>query len=525
MSNGTPSQGDLFAELDDAALAVLTPDEIYDRADAELLQRLHEDSRIERKSAGITPDLLSEYLSMWANTSPHGGLIVVGQHDVKRGGGFEGLSAKGERINKLEKAPRRFCADAVVCQKRISVTNDAGRADYVILLRVPYNRTVVVRNHKGKAFQRWGDEKHELTEAEIRQLEADKGSRHPEREPCVLAYPDAFNRKAIATFAARIKQARDWEPSHTDEEILELMRLGNCQAGDAFVPNVACALLFAKDPLQVIPGSRILFERFDGVERHTGAEYNVVKERMLEGPVPTLIADAAAMVDSQVREFSHLDERGRFTPIPEYPRDAWYEAIVNACAHRAYGSGLKNSNIFVRMFDDRLEIESPGPFPPFVTPENLFHNPRNPQLMHAMRHLEYVKCAAEGTRRMKRLMAEMELPEPEFVQSDEGGATVLVTLRNNLKARRPWVDQDIEKLVGSAVADSLTDDERKCLNFIAQNGEMSVMDGTRIAGRSWETMKKLLVGLEKRGILWRDARDDIRGDPKGRYKLKVPEAS
>ena len=71
---------------------------------------------------------------------------------------------------------------------------------------------------------------------------------------------------------------------------------------------------------------------------------------------------------------------------------------MNACAHRSYGNGLRNSNIFVRMFDDRLEIESPGPFPPLVTPERLFHNPKNPKLMEALYHLEHVRCANEGTR-------------------------------------------------------------------------------------------------------------------------------
>ena len=51
-------------------------------------------------------------------------------------------------------------------------------------------------------------------------------------------------------------------------------------------------------------------------------------------------------------------------------KKAWYEALVNACVHRSYN--LKNMNIFIRMFDDRLEIESPGGFPPLVTPENIF---------------------------------------------------------------------------------------------------------------------------------------------------------
>ncbi len=73
--------------------------------------------------------------------------------------------------------------------------------------------------------------------------------------------------------------------------------------------------------------------------------------------------------------------------------------------HRSYG--LRNMNIFIKMFDDRLVIESPGAFPPFVTPDNIYdsHHPRNPHLMNALYFLDFVKCANEGTRRMRDMMA------------------------------------------------------------------------------------------------------------------------
>jgi ATP-dependent DNA helicase RecG len=55
---------------------------------------------------------------------------------------------------------------------------------------------------------------------------------------------------------------------------------------------------------------------------------------------------------------------------------------------------MKNMPIFVKMFDDRLVIESPGPFPPFVTPESIYdsHQPRNPALMDALFYLEITRC-------------------------------------------------------------------------------------------------------------------------------------
>ncbi len=70
----------------------------------------------------------------------------------------------------------------------------------------------------------------------------------------------------------------------------------------------------------------------------------------------------------------------------------------------SYGNGLMNMTIYIKMFDDRLEIESPGPFMPFITPANIYGTslPRNPKLMQAIMYfMNFVKMASEGTRRMQ----------------------------------------------------------------------------------------------------------------------------
>jgi ATP-dependent DNA helicase RecG len=91
--------------------ALLTPDEIYERASIELFERLKEDRRIERKPASIRCDELGKYLSMWANTKPSGGVIVVGMEDdgkVKRGL----ISISVEAVNRLESTGHAYCPEA-----------------------------------------------------------------------------------------------------------------------------------------------------------------------------------------------------------------------------------------------------------------------------------------------------------------------------------------------------------------------------------------------------------------------------
>jgi hypothetical protein len=71
-------------------LPVLSPDDIYQNANQDLLAKLDEDRRIERKPANTHGRKLGEYFSMWANTAPEGGLLVLG---MENDGLFTGCSA------------------------------------------------------------------------------------------------------------------------------------------------------------------------------------------------------------------------------------------------------------------------------------------------------------------------------------------------------------------------------------------------------------------------------------------------
>jgi len=483
---------------------LLSPDEIYDHADETLIRRLAEDKRIERKPHALQARHIAEYVCMWANTRHDGGLIVLGQGD---GGDFDGCNQmSAEQINEAEKACHTFCPDAdcvAASPKRIPVVNKDGQPDFVLLYRVKYRPDRVVKTTSGKVFVRIGDSKVELkSAAEIRELQAEKGEISFESQDCGLRFPDDFNTTSVSKYVAAVRASRRLSDALSTQEILEVRHLGRICNGE-FLPNVACALLFAKDPLQVVFGCKIRFQRFEGEEELTGEKYNAVKDVILEGTVPELIRQLEDALESQLRTFSPLNAKGKFYPAPEYPKDAWYEAVVNACVHRSYGNGMKNMVVFVKMFDDHLVVESPGPFPPYVTPQNIYgmHHPRNPKLMDAMFYLEYVKCAHEGTRRIRDSMAVAELPEPVFKQDDIGHHVVRVTLRNNIKQRRVWIDHDVSKIISEAIAADLTEEEKQALNWAAVNERMTVTDANKLGKKSWQTTRKMLIGLAKKRVL------------------------
>lgn len=190
------------------------------------------------------------------------------------------------------------------------------------------------------------------------------------------------------------------------------------------------------------------------------------------------------------------------TSVPEYPRDAWYEMLVNACVHRSFN--IRNAPVFVRMFDDRIEVESPGGFMPQITPETIVgtHRPRNPFVMRSLREFGEVRCISEGTRRMVAEMTAANLPPPEFKQKRTDNLSVICTLRNNVRDRSNSLDSDAYKSLGQAVAFSLTPEERKIVNYLVEHGKINVSGALRILSTTrWHTARDLLVELEKRGIL------------------------
>jgi ATP-dependent DNA helicase RecG len=503
-----------------AELALLTPDEIFLRADAILLKKLGEDPRIEHKTANIHGEELGSYYSMWGNTNPNGGLIVIGQKD--KSGGFSGcLCLSRDQLNQLEQSGSFHCPDARIESKRIPVQNLSGEDDFVLLIRVYYHERKVVRTNSGSAYIRSGEAQLKLTPDQIREHEAAKGQGDFEQEPGGLVFPDDFRMDLVRNYCDNIVRRKGLSQAHTEAELLSQSRLGRFKAG-VFQPNIACTLLFAKDPLVLIPGCKVQILRYEGEFARTGKDYNVVKTAWVEGPIPTVIEASAHHVRSQLREFSKLHTDGKFYTEPEYPEDAWYEAIVNACVHRSYV--LKNMVTFVKIFDDKLVVESPGGFPPNVTPETIYgnHSPRNPHLMAALYFLDFVKCHAEGTTRMRDAMGASNLPSPEFTQTVVNSQfnSVRVILRNSIKLRKQWIDSEAMRILGPQAA-HLRQNELRILNFVSEHRSINVTQAMRLISspRRWQSVKKVLDGMVHSKLLNHHHSATIVRDRHACYKL------
>ncbi len=181
-----------------------------------------------------------------------------------------------------------------------------------MLFRVYYHPKKVVKNVQGDAFIRHGSSKKKLKQEEIHELEIDKGQVDVEQEPCPsYDFPADFRMELLEDYADSVRLRHGIGPEKTLPEVLELRRLGKRSSGK-FIPNAACVLLFARDPLLLFPGCKIRFLRHEGEIEGTGEKWNVVKDVPIEGPIPHLIQEAERVLTSQLREFSRLGNDAKF---------------------------------------------------------------------------------------------------------------------------------------------------------------------------------------------------------------------
>jgi len=178
--------------------------------------------------------------------------------------------------------------------------------------------------------------------------------------------------------------------------------------------SVAAILLFGKNPQQFFPRAYIRFIRYDGIEALVGKDMNVIKDVIFKGRILDQVRQAVDYIKTQMKEKTYLGHDGIFITEEEYSEFVRTEIVVNAATHRDYG--IKGTDIQIKMFDDRLEVDSPGTFAGMVKKENIryTHFSRNPKIAAFLKDYGYVKEYGEGVDRMCRELEAIGLPDPRF---------------------------------------------------------------------------------------------------------------
>lgn len=182
-------------------------------------------------------------------------------------------------------------------------------------------------------------------------------------------------------------------------------------------PTNAGLLFFSKNPSQYIPQNEVRIARFKGASR---TEFIDSKE--IKGPIYEMLDEIEVFFRRNTRVASKIVEFKR-VDIPEYPYEAIREGVINAIAHRDYA--YRWSPIMCSIFDDRIEISSPGGLLPGLDIKSLegHHATRNKIICDIFHETKDMEKFGTGVGKMKRLMKEHGLSKPEF--SEEGNFFVV----------------------------------------------------------------------------------------------------
>ncbi|MEZ5636295.1 MAG: ATP-binding protein [Burkholderiaceae bacterium] len=184
---------------------------------------------------------------------------------------------------------------------------------------------------------------------------------------------------------------------------------------------------------------------YDGKQAIAGATPNLRKPaKTVRGPLVDQIDAAVRLVLDELSQGLTLSNSG-FRTLHAYPTRVVKEAIVNAVIHRDY---RLNRDIFVRIFDDRIEVESPGLLPGSITPATITRagsRARNPLIAVNLREFPEPPNidAGEGVPMMFAEMAQAELYPPQYRQNTNSEIeSVTVTLLNT---KRPSAWDEVSR--------------------------------------------------------------------------------
>lgn len=442
----------------------------------------------DRKSARVQARALADAMIAFANAE--GGLVAIGIHDDR----IEGVDAVPQSMNEWRKAAGKFSEPPVKHRfELVPCTNVAGQSDHIALIEIdPSER--VHSNVRGETFLRVGDENRRLTPLEAQELMYDKGDSVFDGTPVPRAAIVDLDEAVVDAYLKRVGAGT------SRQEVLEARGL-LVRSGRTLRPTVAGMMALGRDPQRFLPQAFTRLVRYQGSARETGVRSTVLRDRRLDGPISSQIDGARRLLRRWLPSVVRLGAEGRFVRQTLIPGFAWQEAIVNAVIHRSYSLG--GDHVRAEVFDDRVEVESPGRLPGLVRVDNIRRTrfARNPRIARVASDLGYGREFGEGVDRMFDEMERVGLPDPVYSQ---GPASVRVVLLGEPIARK--------------ILDLLPGGSERFVEYLTRVGRASTREAAEFLDVSVPSARKHLRLLQNAGLV--EHVGTSAKDPRGFWRLR-----
>jgi ATP-dependent DNA helicase RecG len=443
----------------------LTPGEL------ELLLASDEDHFFDVKSKDIQPAKLQETFVAFANAD--GGELYIGVED------------KRSESNRLRPFAAKEDANAIITVL-LEQTSPAVENVLVEFLNIPEGSILHVSVPKsprvhytagGDCFVRLNASKVKIKGERVTALAYSKGSLLYERTAVEsVGVDEMVVSPVLLAYMERV------ETSLEPERFLRKQRLLSEKDGLLY-PNVGCVLLFDEEP-QASIDTRCAIKVYR--LRTTETEYK--REHLAKMP-STINGSLESQVRLTLKEISELVSEatyheGEKLVSRQYPVEAIQELVVNAVIHRDYSL---NDDIHIRIFDNRIEISSPGQLPGYMNLNNLYEErfSRNPNIVRMLHNLPEPlnHDIGEGLDTVRNELKKAGLIDPVF---EVRGNAFVATIRHQRMASiedvvMQYLEMNPAALVSNKLVRQLSGEDdinkvKKALQKLRSEGRIDVVD-------------------------------------------------
>lgn len=432
-------------------------------AERNRLLALEEGHFVELKGIGVSTKKLGRTVSAFANSTGGDLYIGIAETDllgvkVRTWHGFRTQEAANGHLQSLEAL---FPLGAEYSYEFLACPGSIGLVLHITVQRTPQ----IARAHNKKAFVRRGAQNIEVKGAEaLRRLELDKGIVSYERQSVSADLSILTKSEKLAAF---IKQV---VPMQTPSVFVRKQVL--CRNNQ---PVVAGVLLFAEEPQAILPKSGVKLFRYKTAGDPTRDALDGDPEA-IEGTTYDVIYAAVSKTVTMMEGIQRLGPQGFEAVI--YPEKTLHEIVTNAILHRDYSIA---TDVQIRVFDNRIEIESPGRLPGHVTTRNI------------------LKTQFSRNGILVRLVH--KFPNPPNKDVGEGLNTAFDEMKKS-RLKPPVIRETENSVVVEIRHDRLASPEETIMDYLANHAEITNRVARELTAiPSENTMKSIFLRLAKSHLI------------------------
>ena len=440
---------------------------------------IQEDWLIDKKGKDIKPAKLSKTISAFANTNGGDVYLGIAHTEDKTVYYWDGFETEESMNQHIEVVSNLFDS-----YEDYSLETYQSKVDGSFILHIVIHKThKIIYASDGKAYVRHGVQNSPCdTDEKLMRLHLDKGLSSFEDEYTQTNLDDVKNSEVLLGFLSKVA------PTTTPYDWLRRQKVMNSNAHI----SVAGVLLYDECPQATLPKqSAVKILRYH-TEEAEGTRDTLDKgfPLTIEGDIYALIHDAVKKTKEIVEEPGVVGKSDM--EIKEYPEITLHEIITNAVLHRDYSI---KKGIQIRIFTNRIEIESPGKLPGHITLENILQEQcaRNPKMVRLIAKFPSPpnKDVGEGLNSAFKAMEQMKLKQPQIIETE---SSVIVIIKHERLADAETVVWDYlqtHDTISNSIARSLTgitdaNKMKQVFNRLKKQGKIKIVDTTKSSATLWE---------------------------------------